>query len=121
MFEPSWILAQNQMEYPFALADALAYKFGYRDPDPQTAVLDYAADAGKFSLVDSGILDRRSCRMLIINGMEDSIFPIEDSFLVATRGVGKDLVARGSRSHMGNPGAEDLIYDWIDRVVAGQP
>jgi dipeptidyl aminopeptidase/acylaminoacyl peptidase len=25
MFDPQWIRAQNQMEYPFALADALAY------------------------------------------------------------------------------------------------
>ena len=30
MFDSSWIGAQNQMEYPFALADALAYIFGYR-------------------------------------------------------------------------------------------
>jgi acetyl esterase/lipase len=34
MFEPEWIRAQNQMEYPFALAEALAYKFGYRGTDP---------------------------------------------------------------------------------------
>ncbi len=33
MFDPSWIGAQNQMEYLFALADALAYKFGFRDGD----------------------------------------------------------------------------------------
>ncbi len=120
MFEPAWILAQNQMEYPFALADALACKFGYRDPDPDSAVEAYAADAMKFSLIESGIADRSSCRMLIINGMEDSIFPIEDSFLVASRGVGKDLIVRGSRAHMGNPGAEELLYDWIDSVVRGR-
>ena len=45
MFDPEWIGAQNQMEYLFALADALAYKFGYRDDDPASALARYSADA----------------------------------------------------------------------------
>jgi Esterase FrsA-like len=118
MFDPSWIGAQNQMEYPFALADALAYKFGYRGPD---ALMAYAADAGKFSLLDAGVLNQRSCRLLLINGMEDSIFPIEDNFIVASRGVNKDLIAKGNRGHMGNPGGEDILYTWLDEVIAGMP
>lgn len=121
MFDPAWIQHQNQMEYPFALADALAYKFGYRDADPAVALARYAAEARKFSLVDAGVLDQPSCRLLVINGMEDSIFPIEDSLIVATRGDKKDLIARGDRRHMGNPGAEDLLYTWIDATVAGRP
>jgi hypothetical protein len=118
MFDPSWIGAQNQMEYPFALADALAYKFGYRGPG---ALVAYAADAGKFSLLDAGVLNQRSCRLLLINGMEDSIFPIEDNFIVASRGVNKDLIAKGNRGHMGNPGGEDILYTWLDEVIAGMP
>jgi acetyl esterase/lipase len=121
MFDAEWIGAQNRMEYPFALADALAYKFGYRDPDPAVAVARYAAEAHKFSLVDDGVLSRPSCRLLVINGMEDSIFPIEDSILVATRGSGKELVARGDRRHMGNPGAEEILYDWLDKAIDGRP
>ncbi len=115
MFDPAWIHASNQMEYPFALADALAYKFGYRDADPVRA---YAAEAKKFSLLDSGVLDRPSCKLLILDGMEDSIFPIEDNFLVGMRGEKKDLIARGNRQHMGNPGAEDILYGWIDDAIA---
>ncbi len=38
-----WIGAQNQLEYPFALAGALAYKFGYRRADPATTVAQHAA------------------------------------------------------------------------------
>jgi len=121
MFDAAWIRAQNQMEYPFALADALAYKFGYRDADPETGLFRYVAEARKFSLVDSGIVETPSCKLLVINGMEDSIFPIEDSFIVATRGEKKDLIARGDRRHMGNPGAEKLLYEWIDNAVAGKP
>jgi dienelactone hydrolase len=120
MFDAEWIGAQNQMEYPFALADALAFKFGYRDPDPATAVARYAADAHKFSLVDTGIVGTSTCKLLAINGMEDSIFPIEDNVIVATQGDKKDLVARGNRGHMGNPGAEDILYQWIDNAVAGK-
>ena len=121
MFDPEWIAAQNQMEYPYALADALAYKFGYRDPDYGAAVKQYSQEARKFSLVESGIGETPACRMLIINGMEDSIFPIEDSFLVATAGGNKDLVARGNRGHMGNPGGEQILYEWIDNTLAGKP
>jgi hypothetical protein len=53
--------------------------------------------------------------------MEDSIFPIEDSIIVATRGTNRDLVARGGLRHMGNPGAEEILYDWIDNTVNGRP
>ena len=121
MFDAAWIGAQNQMEYPFALADALAYKFGYRDSDPHTALARYTADAHKFSLLSSDILDAPACKMLVINGMEDSIFPIEDSIIVATHGTTKDLVIRANRGHMGNPGAEDILYRWIDDTLAGKP
>ena len=115
MFDGDWIRAQNQMEYPFALADALAWKFGYRGLNPVAA---YCADARKFSLLLSGVLDRPSCKLLVVDGMEDTIFPIEDNMIVGLRGHGKDLLARGNRSHMGNPGAEEILYDWIDQAVA---
>ena len=118
MFDADWIRAQDQMEYPFALAEALAYKFGYRDSDP---VSSYAASGHKFGLLSSGVLDHPSCTLLLINGMEDSIFPIEDNFIVALSGDKKELVARGDRRHMGNPGAEDLLYNWIDNEIAGKP
>ena len=118
MLDVEWIEAQNQMEYPFALADALAWKFGYRGPDPVAA---YADDARKFSLLLSGVLDRPSCKLLVLNGMEDSIFPVEDTLIVGVRGTKKDIIARGDRPHMGNPGAEDILYNWIDKAIAGRP
>ncbi len=121
MFDPAWIGHQNQMDYPYALADALAYKFGYRETDYPAAVARYAADGRKFSLVDAGIVEAPACKMLVINGMEDSIFPIEDSFILASQGLHKDLLARGDRGHMGDPGAEEIIHQWIDNAVAGKP
>ena len=121
MFDAAWIGAQDQMEYPFALAEALAYKFGYREKNFPAAVARYAAEGRKFSLVDSDIIGKPTCRLLVINGMEDSIFPIEDSLIVASTGKRKDLIARGNRGHMGNPGAEELLYQWIDKAVASKP
>ena len=53
--------------------------------------------------------------------MEDLIFPIEDRFIVARRGVDKDLLARGNRSHMGIPGGEKFLYSWLDEVIAAMP
>ena len=92
MFDKDWIYAQNQMEYPFALSEALAYKFGYRGAD---AVAAYSNGGHKSSLLATGVLDRPSCKLLVVNGMEDSIFPIEDNFIVGVRGGKKDLLARG--------------------------
>ncbi|KAJ3136777.1 hypothetical protein HK100_001281 [Physocladia obscura] len=115
MFDPAWIAAQNHMEYPFALADALAHKFGYG------SVQEYI-DAGpraKFSLEENGILQLESCRLLIVNGTEDSIFPIEDSLLVASRGRVKDVRLLTERAHVGNPGAEAIIYRWIADLIVG--
>lgn len=53
--------------------------------------------------------------------MEDSIFPIGDNFLVGMRGDKKDLLARGDQPHMGNPGAEDILYWWTDDFIKGKP
>ncbi|MEV7600992.1 alpha/beta fold hydrolase [Kitasatospora sp. NPDC089797] len=122
MFDAEWIGAQNQMEYPFDLAEALAHKFGYRDADPAAAVAAYTADAHRFSLVDSGVLDSPACRLLVINGTEDSIFPIEDSLLAATHGdaTHTDLVVRGRLAHMGEPGAGPIAFAWLDQALASR-
>jgi len=53
-----WIGAQNQLEYPFALAGALAYKFGYRRADPATTVAQHVA-----RLTDSASRCARSTRL----------------------------------------------------------
>jgi hypothetical protein len=103
---------------PYALAEALAWKHGFRDEDTAKAVAGCRAQGSKFSLLDSGILDRPASLLLRLNGMEDSIFPIEDSILVALSGGRKEIHARSGLRHMGNPGGEEILYDWLDRQVA---
>jgi hypothetical protein len=111
---PEWIRCMNHMEYPYAMADAFAIKNGYRDVDD---ILN--SDAQKrFSLLQNGILDMPCCRLLLINGMLDSIFPIEDSMLVAARGRAKDVRFVAQKYHMGNPGGEKVLMDWLKEVLA---
>ena len=117
MFDPEWINAQDQMEYPFDLAGALAFKFGFREGRLSEALAEYAANGHRFSLVEGGIIGTSACKLLLINGSEDSIFPIEDSILAGLDGRNKDLIVRGNCGHMGNPGAEELVYAWIYKTV----
>lgn len=113
MFEPEWIRAMNHMEYPFALSNAIAYKFGFDDVDKFIA----SEPQKRFSLLETGILDRPSTRLLLINGMEDSIFPIEDSMLLLTRGSVKEARFIPGRGHMGFPEGQDFIAEWMTKLM----
>ncbi|KAK6189547.1 Cut9-interacting protein scn1 [Pestalotiopsis sp. IQ-011] len=122
MFDPGWVAAQDHMEYPFGLAGALAWKFGFRrasDLDKAREEADveaYAREAkGTFSL--EGGRAGGSCRLLIVNGLEDSVFPIEDSWLVASRGRPKEVRLLEDRRHMGNPGRDEITVEWASEVV----
>lgn len=110
MFDKEWIKAQDKMEYPYALAEALAYKFGY------DSVEAYSEDAqSRFSLLQCGIFDKPCCRLFLINGTKDEIFPIEDSMIPFQHGRVKDVRFIEGAYHIGNPGAESYVYDWLDQ------
>ncbi|CAI7649497.1 hypothetical protein N7533_008438 [Penicillium manginii] len=109
MFDKDWIKAQDKMEYPYALAEALAHKFGY------DSVEAYSEDSQRrFSLLESGIFDNPCCRLFLINGTKDEIFPIEDSMIPFQHGRVKDVRFIEGAYHIGNPGAESYVYDWLD-------
>lgn len=99
---------------------AISSAFGRREADSRAAVARYAAEAHKFSLVESGVLEKPACKLLVTNGMEDSIFPVEDSIVVSIQGRNKHLVLRADRRHMGNPGAEEIVYGWFDSALSGK-
>jgi dienelactone hydrolase len=64
MFDPEWLSEVNHLEYPFDLANTLAYKWGYGND-----VEKFKKEASdKFSLLNDGTLDRADCaRLLLIN------------------------------------------------------
>jgi len=109
MFDPAWLDASLGLEYPFDLGLALAVKFGYGDDFAK-----FKAEARqRFSLLEDGTLDRPCGRLLLVNGTEDEIFPIDDYYLMLTRGSPKEARFVKGRKHMGEPEAFLVILAWI--------
>ena len=102
--EENWLKGSNNGEFPWNIAGAFVYKLGY------ASVADAVADniLERFSLLRTGILGQDSCKLLLINGMEDSLFPVEDTILAATYGRIKDI-RLSQEPHMGWPEGEDVI------------
>lgn len=88
----------------------------------------------RFLLPKTGIFERVCTRLLLVNGMEDSIFPIEDAMLALGRVRVKEARFLDAKGHVGNPGAEEvtevaslsavhtdqklqIVYDWIDQCI----
>ncbi|KAF2478212.1 alpha/beta-hydrolase [Lindgomyces ingoldianus] len=113
MFDPEWLSEVNHLEYPFDLANTLAYKWGYG-----TDVEKFKAEASdKFSLLKDGTLDRPVCaRLLLVNGTEDEIFPIDDYYLALQHGAPKEARFVTGTKHMGEPMSFFIILNWLYRL-----
>ncbi len=113
IFDQWWIAAQDKIEYPFALAEALAFKFGYQNVEA------YRTDDAqkRFSLFGNGFLDMRCTRLLVLNGIEDEIFPLEGSILALRHWRVKYARFLDGAKHMGNPAGDGIQYDWIDGLL----
>jgi dienelactone hydrolase len=117
MFEPEWLNNVNHLEYPFDLANTLAYKWGYGD-DVETFKKE-ASD--KFSLLKDGTLDKPNCaRLLLVNGLEDEIFPIDDYYLCLQHGAPKEARFVEHTKHMGEPAAFFIILNWMYKLFGIQ-
>jgi len=105
-FQRDWIVKAQRGEYPFELAETLACAFGRSTAEEW---IDYAP---RLSLLDQRILDRASAPLLCVNGIDDSVFPIDDMYLLLEHGSPK--AARFYRAgHMGGAGAQAAIIDWL--------
>lgn len=107
MFDREWLENVNKLEYPFDLAGTLTYKFGY--PDLESFILE----AGKFSLLNDGTLDKPCANMLLVNGNDDEIFPIDDMFVALENGQPKQARMVKGKKHMGEPDSFFIILKWI--------
>lgn len=110
MFAREWLDHVNHLEYPFDLANTLAHKFGYGD-DVET----FKSEAiDKFSLLNDGTLDRAECaRLLLVNGTDDEIFPIDDYYLALMHGAPKEVRFVEGVKHMGEPMSFFIILRWL--------
>lgn len=109
MFDPEWLSHVNHLEYPFDLATTLAHKFGYGDDLER-----FKKEAMKFSLLEDGTLGKPLCtRLLLVNGVNDEIFPIDDYYLALQHGPPKEARFIANRKHMGEPESFVIIIKWI--------
>jgi esterase FrsA len=109
-FTPEWIEKAQHGEYPLELAETLAYAFGRRTFE------EWVEYAPRLSLLTQGVLDRPSAPLLCVNGLNDSVFPIQDHYLLLEHGEPKSarFFAAG---HMGGPGAEETIVKWVVKRI----
>ncbi|KAI5272684.1 alpha/beta-hydrolase [Aureobasidium subglaciale] len=112
-FSREWLEKAQCKEYPWNALPALTEKFGYKDHDD---FMDNAQDT--WSLVKTGIVNMKSCRLLLINGTIDGLMPIEDSMLLSEFGSPKEIRFISHRLHMGYPEANSYVYPWMEQVMA---
>lgn len=106
-FNADWIEKAQYGEYPFELAETLAYAFGRATFD------EWVAYAPTLSLLRQGILDLPCTETLLVNGVHDSVFPISDCYLLLEHGTPKSARLFDA-PHMGyTPHTEPTILDWI--------
>ncbi|CAF9922191.1 MAG: hypothetical protein HETSPECPRED_004991 [Heterodermia speciosa] len=112
-FGEGWLRKADDHEYPFDLSPALAQKYGYSSPEEL-----FKGAQEKFSLLSTGIVQKPSCRLLLINGTHDGLMPIEDSLLLMNHGSPKEARFFPNLLHMGYPVSNNSIYPWLEGVMA---
>jgi esterase FrsA len=105
-FHQDWIVKAQRGEYPFELAETLACAFG------RSSAEEWVEYAPKLSLLDQGILERACAPLLCVNGINDSVFPIADMYLLLEHGSPKSarFYAGG---HMGGGNSQAVIVQWL--------
>lgn len=112
-FSRTWLEMVKNHEYPWTALPALREKFGY------ATISEFLDKEQKdFSLVETGIVHRSSCRLLLVNGTHDGLMPIEDSMLLFEFGSPKEGRFFTDLLHMGYPPANKSVYPWIEQVIA---
>ncbi|MPZ13076.1 MAG: alpha/beta hydrolase [Chloroflexi bacterium] len=110
-FTPDWIERSQDGEYAFELAETLAYAFG------MSTFEDWVENAPRFSLLRQDVLDRPCAPLLLINGIHDTIFPIQDMYLLLEHGAPKTARLYNT-GHMGHtPRTDSDILDFVTRVL----
>jgi hypothetical protein len=91
-----WLKEVDHHEYPFDISRAYLGKYGY---DSWEELLEKCQK--EYSLVENGIVNNKSCRLLLMNGVLDGLMPIEDSMLLMEYGTPKEARFIQGRAHMG--------------------
>lgn len=110
-FELDWIQRQDRGEYPFEFFETISYAFG------KSGYEEWVKYAPRLSLLKQGILDKPSAPLLLVNGINDSVFPIRDYYLLLEHGSPK-CARFYEAGHMGfTRDTFDTIMNWIDEKL----
>jgi esterase FrsA len=111
-FTPEWIEKAQHGTYAFELAETLASAFGRDTFD------EWVAYCPRLSLLAQGVLDEPCAPLLLVNGTQDSIFPIEDMYLLLEHGNSKEARFYPV-GHMGyTPDTNPTIIRWLAARLA---
>lgn len=105
-FTADWIVKAQSGEYPFELAETLACAFGGSTAE------EWVEYSPRLSLLTQGILDRSCAPLLCVNGVNDSVFPIADMYLLLEHGDPKTARCFPG-GHMGGGNAQAVIVSWL--------
>jgi dienelactone hydrolase len=106
-FEPRWIEKAQHGSYAFELAETLASAFG------RATFEEWVEYCPRLSLLGQGVIDKPCAPLLLVNGIKDSIFPIEDMYLLLEHG-GPKAARFYDSGHMGNsPTTIPTIVGWL--------
>jgi pimeloyl-ACP methyl ester carboxylesterase len=113
-FQRDWIEQAQTGEYPFELAETLAAAFG------GNSYADWLKIAPSLSLLQQGVLDQPCAPLLLVNGVEDSVFPVQDMYLLLEHGSPKTARLFAHEGHMGGAQAVPTIISWLaDKLSPG--
>jgi pimeloyl-ACP methyl ester carboxylesterase len=105
-FSEDWIVKAQRGEYPFELAETLACAFGRSTGE------EWVEYAPKLSLLDQGVLENPCAPLLCVNGINDSVFPIEDMYMLLEHGSPK-WARFYPGGHMGGGNSQAVIIQWL--------
>jgi esterase FrsA len=110
-FTLEWIEKAQHGEYAYELAETLACAFGRSTFD------EWVEYCPRLSLLSQGVLDQPCAPLLCVNGTKDTIFPIEDHYLLFEHGDPK-CGFFPPVGHMGNtPRTQEAIIGWVTRQL----
>jgi len=118
-FSPEWqSKGLSTEEYLFDLLPARSAVYGVSTRE------EFLAYGPRMSLQTQGFLDKPSAPMLLINGLKDTQQPIDDLFLLMSRGDPKDVWMNPAGGHMGRSPkwsapeiTQKVVFPWVQRKL----
>ena len=118
-FSPEWqSKGLSTEEYLFDLLPARSAVYGVKTRE------EFLAYGPRMSLLTQGYLDKPSAPMLVINGLKDTQQPIDDLFLLMSRGDPKDVWMNPAGGHMGRSPkwsapeiTQKVVFPWVQRKL----